>query len=116
MVVQSEGATPRRAFFRDLKPYEIVDSLGQLDGPSAGVVELPHSLFWAPGGGRIDLDEAGGTAMAYQAVLSEGTAADQRALLNRHVLLSVWQELMLPRRVRDLWEAKFPELRGIEVA
>jgi len=103
-----------RTFFRDLKPYEVVDSLDQLAGPASGVVELPHSVFWAPGGSRIDLDEPGSTAMAYQAVLSEGTATDQCELLNRHVLLSVWKDLMLPQRVRELWEARFPGLGGPE--
>jgi hypothetical protein len=31
-----------------------------------------HTVLWAPGGGRVDLDEPGGTALAYQAVLVEG--------------------------------------------
>lgn len=32
-----------RVFFRDVKPYAIVDDLDQLRGPAGGVVELSHS-------------------------------------------------------------------------
>lgn len=105
-----------RVFFRDLKPYEAPESLDDLRGPECGVVELSHSVFWAPGGGRIDLDEPGGTAMAYQALLAEGTVADQVAVLNRERLIAVWSDLMLPRRVRELWEGRFEELRHATAA
>ena len=54
--------------------------------------------------------------MAYRAVLSEGTVADQRAVLNKALLLEVWPDLMLPRRVREMWEARFPELCGSSVS
>lgn len=100
----------RRVFFRDVKPYDAPDNLDDLRGPAGGVVELSHSVLWAPGGGRVDLDEPGGTAMAYQAVLAEGTSDDQVRILNRDRLVSVWPDLMLPRRVRELWESRFPEL------
>lgn len=105
-----------RIYFRDVKPYEAPDSLDELRGPASGVVELSHSVLWAPGGGRVDLDEPGGTAMAYQAVLAEGAVADQVTVLNRNRLVAVWAELMLPRRVRELWEGRFPELRSAAAA
>lgn len=105
-----------RIYFRDVKPYEAPESLDQLRGPASGVVELSHSVLWAPGGGRVDLDEPGGTAMAYQAVLAEGTIEDQVAVLNRERLVAVWAGLMLPRRVHDLWESRFPELRRAAAA
>lgn len=58
------GPADQRVFFRDVKPYEVPDSLDPLHGPAGGVVQLSHSVLWAPGGGRVDLDEPGGTAMA----------------------------------------------------
>lgn len=76
------------------------------------MVELSHSVLWAPGGGRVDLDEPGGTVLAYQAVLAEGTVEDLANVLNRDRLTAVWSELMLPRRVRQLWESRYPELRS----
>lgn len=100
-----------RVFFRDVKPYEAPESLDELRGPAGGVVELRHSVLWAPGGRHVDLDEPGGVGLAYRAVLSEGTVADQAAVMNRDRLTEVWDELLLPRRVRELWESRFPELR-----
>lgn len=101
-----------RVFFRDVKPYAVVDDLGQLRGPVGGVVELSHSVLWAPGGPYVDLDEPGGRGLAYRAVLAEGTVADLEQILNRDQLIAVWPTLLLPRRVRALWESRFPELRS----
>jgi len=100
-----------RVFLRDVKPYAIVDDLDQLRGPAGGVVELSHSVLWAPGGPYVDLDEPGGRGLAYRAVLSEGTVEDLVQILNRDQLIAAWPELMLPRRVRAMWEARFPELQ-----
>lgn len=108
----SAGSTPTgdRVFFRDVKPYAIVEDLTQLRGPAGGVVELPHSVVWAPGGPKVDLDEPGGTAMAYQAVLAEGTVEDLEQVLHADRLIDVWPELMLDRRIRDMWESRFTQL------
>lgn len=104
--------TGDRVYFRDVKPYAVVEDLDQLHGPAGGVIELSHSVLWAPGGPYVDLDEPGGTALAYQAVLAEGTVEDLAQVLNRDRLIAVWPELMLPRRVRQMWESRFPELRS----
>ena len=101
-----------RVFFRDVKPYAIVESLDQLRGPAAGTVELSHSVLWAPGGGLVDLDRPGALRMAYRAVLNEGTVEDLVRVLNRDVLVAVWPELLLPLRVLAMWESRFPELRS----
>lgn len=55
-------------------------------------------------------DTEGGRVMAYQAALNEGRTVDQVELLNRDLLIEIWPELMLPVRVRTLWEGRFPEL------
>ena len=101
----------RRVFFRDVKPYEIPDTLDELTGPSTGLLELPHHIYWGPEP-TVDLDTTGGATKAYQALLNEGAAIDQTALLNRELLLAVWPVLTLPDRVRLLWEDRFPELLG----
>ena len=116
MASQPSGATEGRVYFRDVKPYAVVDALEQLDGPGGGVVELSHSVLWAPGGGRVDLDRPGELRMAYRAVLNEGTVEDLVQVLNRDRLVAVWPELLLPFRVRDLWESRFLELRPAEHA
>jgi hypothetical protein len=94
-------------FFRDVKPYSIVEDLHQLHGPAGGVVELPHSVLWAPGGPQVDLDEPGGTTLVYQTVLAEGTVEDLKHLLRRDRPIAVRSELMLDRPVRDVWSPAF---------
>jgi hypothetical protein len=113
----SQSSPPEgRVYFRDVKPYVVVDRLDQLHGPADGVVDLSHSVLWAPGAGHVDLDEPGGTALAYQAVLAEGTVEDLAHVLNSDRLIAVWPDLMLPGRVRQMWESQFPELRAATVA
>ena len=110
-VVSTAGPpVPERVFFRDVKPYEVPESLAQLQGPASGAVVLSHSVLWAPGGGRVDLDAPGGVTLAYAAVISEGAVDDQITVLNRDRLLEVWDDLLLPHRARAAWEARFPEL------
>ncbi|MEA5454820.1 transcriptional regulator [Sinomonas sp. JGH33] len=104
------GSDPR-VFLRDVKPYEVPESLESLHGPVHGVVVLRHSVLWSPGGGEVDLDEAGGINLAYRAVIAEGKVADQVEVLNRGRLIEVWGELLLPRRARLMWEHRFPELK-----
>lgn len=111
----SAGAAAR-VFFRDVKPYAIVDRLDQLRGPAGGTVELSHSVLWAPGGGLVDLDRPGELRMTYRAVLNEGTVEDLVRVLNRDVLIAVWPELLLPLRVLTMWETRFPELRSSAAA
>jgi len=106
---QAENPTEHRVFFRDIKPYEMPDSLEELRGPSAGLLELPHSVYWGPLR-SVSLDNPSGIRKAYQAVVREGTAKDQALLLNCDVLRREWSELALPDRVRVMWEQRFPEL------
>jgi hypothetical protein len=40
----------------------------------------------------------------YQIVLTEGTAADVVAFVNRDLLLSVWDELWLSQAVNEAWD------------
>lgn len=68
----SSTPTEGRVYFRNIEPYAIVDSLDQLRGPAGGTVVLSHSVLWAPGGPEVDVDEPGGTGLAYRAVLNEG--------------------------------------------
>jgi hypothetical protein len=102
-------STRRR--FRDIKPYSVPSSLEDLRGPASGEVTLRHSVLWAPGDGRVNLDTHGGTLMAYQALLAEGNEEDQIALLNKKRLIDFWSRLHLDPRIRDLWESRFPQLR-----
>lgn len=98
-----------RVLIQDVIPYEVVGSLDSLQGPGEGILSLPHHVYWGPQA-DCDLGQPEGVLKAYQAILREGTRADQGQLLNAGLLIEVWDELMLPVRVRDLWEHKFPQL------
>ncbi len=100
---------PVRVRFRDVKPYDAPASLDDLRGPRTGQVLLPHHVHWGPQ--RVaKLERAGDALAAYQAIISEGFAVDQVALLNKSLLVELWPQLVLARRVRELWELRFPEL------
>lgn len=98
-----------RVLYQDIKPYDLPASLGALHGPSNGVLTLPLDVYWGPDP-EANLDTLLGVTKAYQAILREGSSDMQEALLNRDVLLQTWNELLLPVRVRSLWESRFPEL------
>ncbi|MGH3712482.1 MAG: hypothetical protein ACRDT4_03335 [Micromonosporaceae bacterium] len=96
--------------YADHRPYVVSDSLEELSGPVAGVVELPLHLDWSEQG-RYDLADVRELAVMYERVLREAQdVEDLRRFLNGVVLRRVWHRLFLPRRVRDLWEGRFPDL------
>jgi hypothetical protein len=92
------------------KPYALPASLDQLAGPSAGLVTLPRHLDWGPPytynpGDPADL------VLLYERVIREAhSPADLHDHLGRTALLRIWPELFLPRELRALWQARFPEL------
>lgn len=101
----------KRVRFRDVKPYAVPASLEDLRGPYAGVIELPHDVRWLDDRFGVDVSVIGRRVMAYQALLSEGTLGEQQEFLNARRLIETWPELRMDRRVRDLWESRFPVLR-----
>lgn len=101
-----------RIRFRDLKPYYAPEFLETLRGPYHGRIDLSHRVRWQADCREVDIDDpGGGRRIAYQALLAEGRADDQERLLNRRRLVEMWPLLNLDRRVLDLWEGRFPELK-----
>jgi hypothetical protein len=101
--------TEQHVLFQDVVPYDIPSSLDALRGPATGRLTLPLHIWWAPAP-TFDLADRSDLLVAYRAVVREGRAEDQEALLNRGLLLTVWPELRLPVRCREAWENAFPEL------
>jgi hypothetical protein len=61
----------------------LVADLGELRGPTTGIVELPHRLFWQPNR-RVNLDRPALLAWMYVTVILEATTADElRAWIDR---------------------------------
>ena len=110
----ARGGAPRPSAdhrgYGDRKPYVVADDLHDLRGPTEGTVTLPHHLDWS-GRAAYDLDRPARRATMYRVVLNEATSVeDLRTWLDRQALIEVWPLLWLPPRLRELWEARFPEL------
>ena len=89
----------------------VIANLSGLNGPTSGVVELPHRLFWQPDR-RVNLDNPAVLAWMYETVLREAVSADELgAWLDEATLVRIWDDLFLPRNVRAAWEQHHPDLR-----
>jgi len=94
----------------------VVSDLDELRGPTSGIVELPHRLFWQPRR-TVNLDHPAMLAWMYETVLRESVTADElRAWLHGSTLVRLWGDLFLPRGVRQAWEVRHPALRLNAVA
>lgn len=93
-----------------IRPYTVPDTLDELTGPTTGVLELPGHLDWGPRR-EYNLDDFSDSRLLYMRVIRESThVEDLRRFLNTRVLMRLWSELVLPTRVRALWEDRFPSL------
>lgn len=98
-----------KVLYKDIVPYETPSALSALHGPASGLLELPITVHWGPRR-VVDLDQPAQLRAAYRAVVREGTAEEQEALLDESLLRRVWPELTLPERCRQVWQERFPEL------
>lgn len=105
-------------------PYEarpgrravVVDELSSLHGPTSGVVELPHRLFWQPDR-TVNLNKPGLLAWMYETVLCEAAAVGElQQWLDGPTLLRLWPHIFVPRGVRQAWEQRHPVLRSTAAA
>ncbi|MEO3777564.1 hypothetical protein ABGB16_12105 [Micromonospora sp. B11E3] len=98
------------------RPAVVVSDLHELRGPTGGVVELPHRLFWQPDR-HVDLDIPGLLAWMYETVLTEAVRPDElRTWLHGPTLVRLWPQLHLPRGVRRAWEDRHSVLRSRDIA
>jgi hypothetical protein len=89
----------------------VVADLSGLHGPTGGVVELPHRLFWQPDR-RVNLDNPAVLAWMYETVLREAVTDEELCMwLDEATLLRLWDDLFLPWGVRAAWEQRHPGLR-----
>ncbi|WP_127500963.1 hypothetical protein [Actinoplanes solisilvae] len=90
----------------------VAGTLGELNGPTSGLVELPLRLWWGPRS-AFDLAQPTMLAWMYENVLREAIRVEElRGYLHGATLVRVWPELNLPRAVRAAWEARHPRLRA----
>lgn len=106
------GGMDRALNYANIRPYAVPSTLEELTGPASGVVVLPGWLDWSPQR-SYNLSDPAALRVMYEQVIQEGREQDLRAFLNAKLLARVWPELILPVRVRRLWEARFARLRDL---
>ena len=84
--------------------------LADLHGPTTGVVELPHRIFWQPDR-HVDLDDPALLRWAYETVLREAVSVEElQHWLDGPTLARLWPDLHLPAPVRQAWQQRHPDL------
>jgi len=102
--------------YGDRRPYVVAETLAVLNGPTEGLIALPHHLDWS-GHAEYDLSRPGRLASMYKVVLTEASTVDDlSAWLNAGLLLRLWPTLWLPPQLRRRWAEAFPELVATRVS
>jgi hypothetical protein len=110
MAIRSAPRDRARYESRPGRRAVVAPDLDALRGPTSGVVELPHRLFWYADR-RFDLDDPAVLRWMYQIVLREAAAVKElETWLDGPTLILVWPSLYLPRGVRQAWEQRHPAL------
>ncbi len=104
------GGMDRALNYANIRPYAVPRALEELAGPAGGIVTLPGWLDWSPRR-SYDLSDPAALRVMYEQVIQEGREQDLKAYLNADLLVRVWPELILPMRVRLLWESRFTWLQ-----
>jgi hypothetical protein len=93
-------------------PYATPRDLTELHGPTSGTVRLRPHLDTSQDP-TYDVGDEDDLIALYSAVVRSGTAEDQATLLDLPTLERLWPVLVLPRRCRETWTARFPLLRAL---
>lgn len=74
--------------------------------------EMPLHLDWSRPGRAVDLSDRRQRARAYEAVLREGRPEDIESIVDGALLVDLWDDLVLPRRLRTVWQPLIDEAVG----
>jgi hypothetical protein len=86
------------------RPFHVPDRLPRLPATAAlAQVRLPLHLNWSDRGRVYDLADRRQRARVYAVVLREGTPEDLLDYVDGVLLIDLWDELVLPREIRDAW-------------
>lgn len=73
---------------------------------------MPVHLDWSRSDRTVDLADHGQRARAYEIVLREGTPADIEGMVDGALLVDLWSELVLPKRIRTAWRPLIGAVRA----
>jgi hypothetical protein len=91
----------------------VPDSLPDLEpGRALRRLELPLHLEWSRKDRHVNLADRRERARTYETVLREGRPADIADLVDGALLVDLWDELVLPRRLRHAWQPLIDEVHG----
>lgn len=91
----------------------IPDALPNLE-PSRSLrqLDVPLHLEWSRKDRSVNLASRRERARTYETVLREGRPADIADMVDGALLADLWDDLVLPRRIRDAWQPLIDELRA----
>lgn len=94
----------RRHRTRRARVVSVPDVLPHLPPSQAlKTVELPLRLNWSEPARRFDLRNRSDRAKVYEIVLREGEPKDILTYVDGALLVDLWDELVIPGELRDLW-------------
>lgn len=79
-------------------------------------VELPLHLNWSDRGRHFNLHDRRQRARVYELVLREGGPDDLLAYVDAALLVDLWDDLVLPAKIRAAWAGLVTSWCGEEVA
>lgn len=115
-IIHSSGyeldLTPRISFTEHTgargAPFVVPDRLWRLDPADAlATITLPQHLHWSGPSRPFRLRDRGDRARVYEVVLREGGPADLLAYVDGALLVDLWDDLVVPKTIRDAWGPLF---------
>lgn len=91
----------------------VPDRLPELPASAAlRAFAMPLHLDWSRPGRLVELSDRAQRGRAYEVVLREGRPADIETIVDGALLADLWDELVVPRRLRAAWQPLIDEARG----
>jgi transcriptional regulator with XRE-family HTH domain len=75
--------------------------------------EMPLHLEWSRARRVVDLADRRQRARVYEVVLREGRPIDIESIVDGALLVDLWDELVLPKRLRSAWQPLIDAARGL---
>jgi hypothetical protein len=74
--------------------------------------EMPLHLDWSRPGRAVDLADRRQRARAYEVVMREGRPVDIESIVDGALMVDLWDEMVLPKRLRAAWQPLLDDARG----